>query len=379
MNGKKILCFICIITAAVLWPVQAMADAEPKISAKAAVVINADDGKAVYSKNEHERLAIASTTKIMTSLLTLEAASVNNKTVTITPEMIRVEGSSMGLRAGDQLTLRDLAVGMLMVSGNDAANSAAIAVGGSTDKFAGMMNAKAAALGMKDTHFVTPSGLDDDNHYSTAYDMAILASTAMQNSDFAKIACQKSMQVHYANPDVTHNFGNHNRLLQLYQYCNGIKTGFTKKAGRCLVSSAEKDGVRLITVTLNDPDDWKDHEALFNYGFSKLTCHKIDDSAYRVSIAAVGGDQNSVQVSGTSADSVVTECDQCLVRTVELPRFVYAPIEVGQVLGCVRYTCGGKTVAKTELVASQNIPRTIIQKNWFQNLWDGIRNLFSFH
>lgn len=378
MKRKRILCFTLLL-ASVFWPVQAMADTEPKISAKSAIVVNADDGKILYSKNEHERLAIASTTKIMTSLLTLEAAAVNNKAITITADMIRVEGSSMGLRAGDKLTLRDLAVGMLMVSGNDAANSAAIAVGGTTEKFAAMMNAKAVALGMKDTHFVTPSGLDDESHYSTAYDMALLAGAAMQNSDFAKIACQKSMEIHYINPDVTHYFGNHNRLLRLYQYCNGIKTGFTKKAGRCLVSSAEKDGVRLVSVTLNDPDDWKDHESLFNYGFSKLTSHSIDDSAYRVATAVVGGEQNSVMVSGTSTESVVTGADECLKRTVELPHFVYAPVETGQVLGCVRYTCNGKTVAKTELVALENVPRTIIPKNWLQNLWDGIRNLFSFH
>lgn len=377
MMGKKFLCF-ALLTAAVFWPVQAMAAAEPKVSAKAAIVVNADDGKVLYAKNEHERLAIASTTKIMTSLLTLEAAAVNNKEVTITPEMIRVEGSSMGLRAGDKLTLRDLAVGMLMVSGNDAANSAAIAVDGTTGKFADRMNAKAASLGMKDTHFVTPSGLDDENHYSTAYDMALLASAAMQNSDFAKITCQKSMQIQYINPDITHYFGNHNKLLSLYQYCDGIKTGFTKKAGRCLVSSAEKDGVHVVAVTLNDPDDWKDHEDLLNYGFSKLTCHKIDDSAYRVSASVVGGEQNNVPVSGTSADSIVTGSDECLTRTVELPRFVYAPVEVGQVLGCVRYSCGGKTVAKTELVAVEKVPRMILQKNWLQNLWDEITNLFSF-
>ncbi|MCI1955323.1 MAG: D-alanyl-D-alanine carboxypeptidase [Oscillospiraceae bacterium] len=380
MTGKKIFCFcFAAFCAALFFPVRAAADGEPQVSARSAVVMNADDGSVLYAKNEHERRAIASTTKIMTSLLTLEAAAVNNKTVTITADVIRVEGSSMGLKVGDRLTLHDLAAGMLLVSGNDAANSAAVAVGGTTDRFAAMMNAKAAALGMKDTHFVTPSGLDDDNHYSTAYDMALLADAAMQNGDFSQIVSRKSMRIQYISPNTSRSFQNHNKLLRLYPYCDGVKTGFTKKAGRCLVSSAEKNGVRLIAVTLNDPDDWKDHEALLNFGFSSLTSHKIDDSAYRVEIPVVGGERSRVPVSGASAGSVVTRSEENLTRTVELPRFVYAPVETGQVLGRVRYVCGGKTVAETELAAAGNIPGTVPQKNWLQNFWDGIRNLFSFH
>ncbi len=333
----------------------------------------------MFEKNEHERLAIASTTKIMTALLTLEAAARDNRIVTITPEMVRVEGSSMGLRAGDRLTLHDLAAGMLSVSGNDAANSAAIAVGGSLEKFAGMMNAKAAALGLKDTHFVTPSGLDDGGHYSSAYDMALLACAAMQNPDFAGIASQKTIRIHFVNPDAVHSFSNHNKLLSAYGGCTGIKTGFTKKAGRCLVSSAEKNGVRVVAVTLNDPDDWKDHENLLDYGFSCLTCCKIDDSAFRISEPMVGGTARNVLVSGTAGDNVVLKKDEALTlkRTVELPRFVYAPVRAGQVLGCVRYTLGDRTIGCTDLLAAENAEQQTVEKNWLQNIWDGIRNLFS--
>lgn len=381
MKLKKFVCFFLMFLTAAIWPVSALAETEPKISAKTAVVINSDDGTVLYQKNEHERLAIASTTKIMTALLTLEAAAQNNKTVTITADMVRVEGSSMGLRAGDRLTLRDLAAGMLSVSGNDAANSAAIAVSGSLQKFAERMNAKVAALGMKDTHFVTPSGLDDSNHYSSAYDMALLASAAMQNPDFAKIASQKTIKIHFTYPDAVHSFSNHNKLLSIYGGCTGIKTGFTKKAGRCLVSSAERDGVRVIAVTLNDPDDWKDHENLLNYGFSSLASCRIDDSAYRVSVPVVGGTVRKITVSGTAGDNIVLKKDeaQAMKRTVELPRFVYAPVQAGQVLGCVRYTCGAKTVAQTDLLAAENAEQPPVEKNWLQNLWDRIRNLFSFH
>ena len=376
MKGKCIVCF-ALLAAAAFWPAAAFAVGEPKISAKSAAVVNADDGRVLYAKNEHEHLAIASTTKIMTSLLTLEAAEAENRTVTITPEMIRVEGSSMGLRAGDRLTLADLAAGMLMVSGNDAANSSALAVGGTMDRFVSMMNAKASELGMKDTHFVTPSGLDDSEHYSTAYDLSLLTCAALRNPDFSKIVCKKSMQIHFLSPDVTHTYGNHNRLLSLYSYCTGVKTGFTKKSGRCLVSSAEKNGIELIAVTLNDPDDWRDHESLLDYGFTRLVSRPVDDSAYRVTVPIVGGVQGALQVAGTSGDHVVVGCGDQLDRTVELPQFVYAPVKTGQVLGRVRYVCAGKTVAQTELVAAEDVPQAPRQKAWFQILWDGIVDLFS--
>lgn len=377
MKRKGNIPVLLLLAAAVLWPSAAEAANVPSVSAKSAVLVNADDGTVLYAKNEHQKLAIASTTKIMTSLLTLEEAEKNDRAVTITPEMIRVEGSSMYLHAGDRLTLSGLAAGMLLVSGNDAANSAAIAIGGSAAAFAERMNAKAAALGMKDTHFVTPSGLDDAQHYSTAYDMALLADAALHNTDFAKLVCQKTAKVTFLNPAQTRTLSNHNRLLSMYSGCDGVKTGFTDKAGRCLVSSAQKNGVHLVAVTLNDPNDWKDHAALFDYGFSRLESHKIDDSAYRVSIPLVGGTKEEVQVCGTAGENIVTDSQQPLTRTVELPRFVYAPVREGQVLGTVRYTSAGKTVAQTELLSAENIAQPPMRKNWLQRLWDWILNLFS--
>lgn len=377
MKGKCFICAAAFLAAALLPAYAQAATAQPEVSAKSAVVVNADDGRVLYAKNENQRLAIASTTKIMTSMLTLQAASTENRTVTITPEMIRVEGSSMGLRAGDRLTLRDLAAGMLMVSGNDAANSAAFAVGGTKEHFADMMNAEATRLGMKNTHFVTPSGLDDEEHYSTAYDMSQLTCAAMKNSDFSRIVRQSSMEIHFVSPDVTHYYGNHNRLLKLYRYCTGVKTGFTKKAGRCLVSAAEKDGVRLVAVTLNAPDDWNDHENLLNYGFTRLKSCAIDDSMYHLTEAAVGGVKNSVAVVGSSGGNVVIDSNATLQRTVEMPHFVYAPVKSGQVLGRVCYRCGGKIVAATELTAAENISAPPVEKNWFQNFAEWFRSLFQ--
>lgn len=381
--NRKILAFVLALGAAA-WPFPARAEekaeeAPPSVSAKAAVVVNADDGTVLYAKNEKMHLAIASTTKIMTALLTLEAARNENRAVTIRPEMIRVEGSTMGLRSGDRLTLKDLAAGMLTVSGNDAANAAAFAVSGTLKMFAVRMNERAASLGMKDTHFVTPSGLDDAGHYSCAYDMALLACAAMKNTDFARITGETELKIRFLNPEGTRTFENHNKLLRMYSGCTGVKTGYTRKAGRCLVSSAEKDGVRVIAVTLNDPDDWAEHKTLLDYGFSRLVSRSFDDTDCRISLPAVGGAKDSVMISGTDGGSLVLRKEEAetLTRTVELPRFLYAPISAGQVLGKTCYRSGGKTVMETELVSAEEIPKVERRKSWFERFWEGILRLFS--
>ena len=212
---------------------------------------------------------MASTTKIMTALIAVQSEQLDD-VVEITKEMIEVEGSSIYLKAGEKLTLRSLVVGLLLESGNDAANAIAITLAGSKEAFADKMNEVAASLGMKNTHFVTPSGLDDDEHYTTAYDMALLGSAAMRCPEFAAIACRQSMTIDFVEPAVRRTFYNHNRLLLEMDGCSGVKTGFTKKSGRCLVSSCERDGILLIAVTLNDPDDWNDHKKMMDYGFSQV-------------------------------------------------------------------------------------------------------------
>jgi D-alanyl-D-alanine carboxypeptidase/D-alanyl-D-alanine carboxypeptidase (penicillin-binding protein 5/6) len=377
---KKVISVLLAALTAAAFPCLAEAQtAAPSVSARSAVVISAADGRVLYEKNSHKRLPIASTTKIMTALLTLEAASREDKTVLIIPEMVRVEGSSMGLQVGDQLTLTALAEGMLSVSGNDAANSAAIAVGGSLKQFAVLMNQKAAQLGLSDTHFVTPSGLDNEEHYSSAGDLAKLTAAALQNSEFTRIVALKKIKVQFFDPDRTVTYTNHNKLLSMYEGCTGVKTGFTKKSGRCLVSSAERSGVCLVAVTLSDPNDWADHEKLLDYGFSRLTRYQADDSEFCVNLPVVGGTDHSVLVRGCQSDAVICPVEdvQNLQRVVELPRFVYAPVVKGQVLGLVRYSNEAGTVATATLTASADVPYQIVQKNIFIKLWDRIRQLLS--
>ena len=198
----------------------------------------------------------------------------------------------MGLREGDSVSLNGLATGMLLASGNDAANAAAVKIAGSIEKFSGLMNQKAKELGMENSHFVTPSGLPNDDHYSTAADMALLARHALQNERFAAICTKSSAKLSFGNPPFDRWLYNHNRLLEDYPGCIGIKTGFTKKAGRCLVSAARRDGVTLICVTLSDPNDWRDHAALLDTGFAQTEKRELSVSTQDISLDVVGGMQD---------------------------------------------------------------------------------------
>ncbi len=341
----------------------------PSVSAQCAAVIHMDTGEVLFVKNGDERRAMASTTKIMTALLTLEEAAVENREVEITREMVLVEGSSMGLREGDRLTLRDLAVGMLTVSGNDAANSAAIAISGSREAFVERMNQRAQELGLENTHFETPSGLDGETHYSTALDMAKLAAAAMQNPDFAAIAGSKTAKVTFLSPEKTVTYQNHNKLLSLYEGCTGVKTGYTKKAGRCLVSAAERDGVRLVAVTLSAPDDWNDHAALLDYGFSKMTTLTFDESNYSCKVPVAGVGEITACGSSEAVTAALPVSQQGAVRrVVELERFLYAPIKKGEQVGTVRYLLGERTIAELPLLAAENASLPQRNPSWWERV-----------
>ena len=258
-----------LLSAAVIFPFAPKAEAVSLagLSAKAAILIDAQTGTVIAEKNEKQRLPMASTTKIMSALLLLESGGLDTP-FRVDNEAIMVEGSSMGLCEDDIVTKRALCYGMLLPSGNDAANQTAVTLAGSTEKFAEMMNQRAEKIGLKDTNFVTPSGLHNENHYSTAYDMAMLTREALRNDDFREICGTKRAKLKFGNPPYERWLVNTNKLLTMYDCCIGVKTGFTDEAGRCLVSAAEKNGVTLICVTLNASDDWNDHKKMYDYGFS---------------------------------------------------------------------------------------------------------------
>lgn len=370
----KKICFILLITIFFFNNAPTVFADEINVSAKSAILICADTSEVVFAKNETERLSMASTTKIMTALLTLEAAQVCNREVSITDTMVRVEGSSMGLRAGDVVTLDTLAKGMLTCSGNDAANSAAISLAGDTESFAKLMNERAKQIGMLNTNFVTPSGLDDDDHYTTAYDMSLLGAHAMKNPVFKEIASQKSVTVDFIKPQKRVSYSNHNKLITLYRGCIGVKTGFTKKSGRCLVSCAERDGVRLVAVTLNAPDDWNDHTRMFDYGFSKVKRVTFDDTNMNLQEPVISSPKKSILVSCKDNISLTVNSKDFskINKKVKISKFLYAPIEKNQVVGSVDYELNGKVLASTDLVSCEEAE--LEEKLGF---WKRFSNLFK--
>lgn len=348
------------------------------VSAQSAFLLCVNNNSVVFEKNSDTQMSMASTTKIMTTLIALEYSQADNKEVTFTKDMI-AEGSSMYLKEGYKLRLSDLATGMMTVSGNDAANAAAISIAGSIENFAKLMNDKAEQIGMESTNFVTPSGLDDENHYSTARDMAHLMAYAMTNDDFVNLTSKKNVKVDFINPDdMSITYSNHNKLLSLYEYCNGGKTGYTKKSGRCLVTSSEKDGIKLIAVTLNAPDDWNDHINMYNYGFSKLTAVNGVDKNYSFDADVVGGKKNTVKVKPVkSVDYVKSDADiGDITRKVIMESFLYAPIEKGQVVGTVQYYVGDKKLCEVPLIAESQIEYKETEKGFFDTICDFFKNIF---
>lgn len=323
-------------------------------SAGAAVLMCAETGEILYSENPDKRLSMASTTKIMTSLIALEAATPERE-IAVTAEMADVEGTSMGLQAGDSVSLEELVYGMLLQSGNDAANAVAIVLAGSEEKFAELMNKRAKEIGMKNSNFVTPSGLDDDEHYSTAYDMALLACECLKNPEFIRICSCKSARITYGNPPYARTLTNHNRLLRSIDGCIGIKTGFTQKSGRCLVSAVRQNGVTLVAVTLSDPDDWSDHTALYKYGFSVCTASELSPEA--ASVKVCGSDKKAVKAVPVFCPEFPVNDD--ITCEILLKKLEYAPIKKGDILGKAVYYLNGKAVYELPLAADEDVPAAV--------------------
>ena len=367
---RKILCtiFATLVAFLPLFEVNA-AD----ISAQSAVVIDLNNGRVFYEKNADAVLPMASTTKIMTALVVLESGLDIDEYFTVDSNAIMVEGSSMGLQKGDRVTLRTLCYGMLLSSGNDAANAAAVRVGGSIEGFCQLMNERASEMGLVNTSFQTPSGLDDEEHHTTAKELSTIAYYAMQNEDFRNICKCITASVEFGNPSYKRTLYNHNRLLRTYEGTIGVKTGFTKKSGRCLVSAAERNGVGLICVTLNAPNDWNDHTKLYNEAFDTLARLELDDGANYV-VKVTGGTTSSVNlVPSTSAVVTLAAGELSRVeKNVVIAPFAYAPVNCGDVMGEVIYTLDSVELARVDLVAQTDVKRLTTEKTGFQKFWDSL-------
>ena len=328
----------------------------PSLSAVSAILVDGESGRVLYEKNAHEERAIASITKLMTALVAVESAASLEEEVTILPEWTGIEGSSIYLRAGETVSLETLLYGLLLASGNDAAVAIAGYCAGSVDAFAARMNAKAAELGMEHTHFTNPNGLSEDGHYSTAYDMALLARACSANETVAKIAATKSITLG------TRTLTNHNKLLWRYEGCTGMKTGYTELAGRTLVSSAQRDGQTLIAVTLCAPNDWADHAALFDYGFEIFSTNVLCTAGKEFrNVPVQGGLVPFVPVITKEEVRFPLAADETVRAQVTLPAGIEAPVTVEDVLGKLSFYQGNMLIGETDLIAGTSVNREAVE------------------
>ena len=319
------------------------------VSASNAIVVDAATGRVLYEKSADKQVLIASTTKIMTALLICEQCNVLDR-VSIPKQAVGIEGSSMYLREGEILTVQDLLYGLMLHSGNDAAVALAIYCGGTVEGFAEMMNDKARVLGMDNTHFVNPNGLDAPGHYSTARDMAKLAAYAMENPIFYQTVSTKNVRVG------ERSLQNHNKLLWRVDGADGVKTGYTKAAGRILVSSAQRDGRRLICVTINDGNDWADHQLLLEDGFGRYENKTIvragDILGQR---AVVSGDAQSVQlIAAEDFSFALTQQEQPKIL-LSGAEFDYAPVVQGENAGYAYILLDENVIGKIPVVYGQTV------------------------
>jgi D-alanyl-D-alanine carboxypeptidase/D-alanyl-D-alanine carboxypeptidase (penicillin-binding protein 5/6) len=344
------------------------------VGADSAVVIEAMTGRLLYGWQEDAVLPMASSTKIMTALLTLEQPDLDAE-FTVDSRAIKIEGSSMGLAEGDKASLRALAAGMLLCSGNDAANAAAVRISGTVTAFVERMNARAKELGLTRTAFVTPSGLDAEGHHSTALDMAMLAREALKNDAFAEICAQYRMRVRFGAPPTDRWLTNHNKLLNRYEHAIGMKTGFTRKSGRCLVSAANRDGATLICVTLDCPDDWNVHETLYERCFELVQVEDLSKGAAALDVPVTGGIKTVVRAApeGPAQVPVPVAGGRIEYESVVTP-FAYAPVRKGQYLGETRILLDGEQIYRLTLTAQEDIPllHEYKEENSFLDILSGL-------
>lgn len=365
MKLRRFFCIILTVILASVLPFNTIAAtqvSEISLSAKSAVLIDLDERNILYQKNAKECLPMASTTKIVTALLVCELTKCD-AVVKIPAEAVGIEGSSIYLNEGELLTVEQLLYALLLESANDAAVALAIFAAGSIEGFAQKCNEKAYSLGLRNTNFTNPHGLYDENHYTTAYDLAILTSEALKNPTIAKICASKRAEIPHGITQSTpagegvRYLKNHNKMLSNYQDSIGVKTGFTKKSGRCLISAAKRNGLTLIAVTLNAPDDWHDHTALLDYGFNNYERRTVfSQGEFKYAFPLSNGENDVVCITNISpiyatvpknATAHTTKIESCF-------RFAIAPISKGQIIGKLCVSLNEKSYTST-LVSFESV------------------------
>ncbi len=360
----------CLLAALILLahgftlPIQAA----PSLSASAAVLMEESGGRILMDVNAHTRMPMASTTKIMTAIVALESTDVQ-KTVTVSEKAVGIEGSSVYLKAGEELTMEQLLYALLLESANDAAAAIAIEIAGDISAFSDMMNETAKRIGLTETHFTNPHGLDDEMHYTTAYDLALLASYALKNETFRKIVSTHKTTVPLNGSDGTRLLVNHNKMLKIYDGAIGVKTGYTRRSGRCLVSAAERDGVTMIAVTLSAPDDWHDHTSMLDYGFSLYEAVSLAEVGdYCCTLDCFSDSTPQISASNHTALRMVLPKNRAPITVkITANRPLCAPISAGDEIGEIQFFIENEQIASLPLCADTDLlpppaPKTVPQR-----------------
>lgn len=350
----KRICLFIVLIAMLMGNINAYAYAD---TAKAACLMNAVTGEVVFEKNSDQILTMASTTKIMTLLAALEKSRLSER-VKVSHNAVSQEGSSAYLEENAEITMKDLLYGMMLNSGNDAAVAVAEHISGSTEEFKNEMNRLAEEIGVKNTKFQNPNGLDEEGHYTTAYDLAKITCYALKNKKFVDIVSTKSYTAELLRPSgevYRIDYENHNRLLREYDGCIGVKTGYTEKSGRCLVSAAKRDGAIYVAVTLNCPNDWKEHKEMLDYGFKEtryITAVKSGECIKHI----VSG-RNQTELIAAEGMSIPVEGSQKRNVTVKvnLSDEISAPLNEGEKAGELDVYCDGEFVGNVDIVAKNDL------------------------
>ena len=329
--------------------------ASGETSAKAACVLDVATGRVLFESNMHQKLPMASTTKVMTALLAIENGNPTDR-VTCSENAFGVSGTSIYLSLGETLTLEEMLMGLMLSSGNDAAVAIAEHIGGSLDGFLDMMNARAKEIGAYNTHFATPHGLPNEDHYTTAYDLALIAREAMGNETFRSIVSTQRATITWEGRMYDRVLQNKNRLLSEYPGATGIKTGYTSKAGRCLVFGAQRDGMEVVGVVLNCSDWFDEAERLMDGCFDTYQMTRVLGLAQSAGeIAVTDGREESVGLCVLQELSAPLKQGESAQIVLDVPESVTAPVYPGMHGGTAHLVIGGKEYAQVEVVASGRV------------------------
>ena len=358
MKDKKTLLYLLILSTFLIsmMALLAYADTGVSVGARSSAVYNPDTKSFLYQNNADARLPMASTTKIVTALIAIETLDLD-EIISVPKEAVGIEGSSLYLSENDKLTVKDLIYGVLLQSANDAATVLALRISGSILGFAEKMTERVIAIGANDTKFENPHGLDSKEHYTTAHDLSLIAAEALNNQTFREIS--GTYKYSFKIGENTRVVVNHNKLLKSYDGCIGVKTGFTKKSGRCLVSAAEKDGVTLVAVTLDDPDDWKDHKAMLNYGFEKLESVDLNTLiSIPKSLPTISSDSAHVKIE-LQKNTIVKFKEEPITCLLDLPNYIAKDVNTGDKIGVLTVRIGER-IETVDIIASCDVK---IKKN----------------